>query len=477
MRVNQSIPLCVDCDGSLIATDLLHEAIFVLLKQSLFDFIFIPFWLLHGKAYLKARIAERVEFNWASLPYRPEVLALIRDAKIQGRSVVLATASPKKWAVGIANHLQIFDMVMATQDGVNLAGPHKAKALVDQFGEAGFDYIGDSKADISVWEHSHGAIVVAKNDHMKKVVGDRFNLIKIITPPKATLPTYVKALRVHQWLKNALIYAPLLAAHKITDMQMLLTATFAFIAFSACASSVYILNDLLDLESDRLHIRKRKRPFTAGTIPISVGGLLIPVLLGLSLLVSVTFLPLNFLYVLVSYFVMTLAYSIRLKRQVIVDVIMLGGLYTIRILAGAAATAINLSFWLLAFSMFIFLSLALVKRYSELWVTLQQNKMEAAGRGYSVADLPVLMAIGVSSGMISVMVFSLYINLPDTSAMYPRKPWLWAIPPTLLYWNSRVWMKAHRGEVDDDPIVFAIKDWQTLIILALSAGLFLVASV
>lgn len=464
-------PLCVDCDGTLIATDLLHEAFFLLLKQRPLSLFFLPFWLLKGKAYLKQRMAEIVVFNFATLPYRQEVLTLIKQARAQGREVVLATASPQPWADGIALHLACFNKVIATLNGINLAGKNKAEYLVRLYGENGFDYAGDSKADLQVWQRSAGAVVVAHNNTLASKVS---NLIEHIRPAASSVWVYIRALRVHQWLKNLLIVVPLLAAHQLSSTEGLIQAVYAFFAFSLCASSVYILNDLLDLESDRLHIRKHKRPFAAGNIPLWHGAVMVPLLLiaafALSLLLAKAF-----IIVLVAYFLMTLAYSIRLKKQVIVDVMMLAGLYTMRIIAGAAATNITPSFWLLAFSMFIFLSLAMVKRYSELLITLQANQKEPAGRGYSVDDLPVLMAVGVSAGLGSVLILALYINSPETSTMYPNTHWLWLMPPLMLYWNSRIWMKAHRGQVDDDPVLFAARDWQSLSVLLLSACIFAAA--
>jgi 4-hydroxybenzoate polyprenyltransferase len=235
-----------------------------------------------------------------------------------------------------------------------------------------------------------------------------------------------------------------------------------------------VLNDLVDLEADRRHVRKRNRPFASGLIPIWQGSLMVPLLLAAAFGVA-SLLPTNFLLVLAFYFGLTLAYSLFLKRRVIVDVLMLAGLYTLRVIAGGAATGIVPSFWLLAFSMFIFLSLAVVKRYSELLITLQQHKDQPAGRGYTVQDLPVLMSIGTGSGMVAVLVFALYINNPEITQIYENPLWLWLVPPLLLYWVSRLWMKAHRGEVDDDPVVFAVRDWQSLLVVALSAALFLMA--
>lgn len=467
-------PLCIDCDGTLIATDLLYEAFFLLLKQYPLGLFLLPFWLFKGKVYLKERLAERVTFNWETLPYRPEVLDIIKQAQEQGRKVVLVTASPMRWATGIASHLGCFDQVLATENGVNLSGENKANHLVKLFGERNFDYAGDMPVDLHVWAHAATAIVVSSGNKLALSASKKANHVEPIKTKRANILAYLRALRVHQWLKNLLIVVPLLAAHQLGSINVLVQVFYAFIAFSLCASSVYVLNDLLDLDSDRQHIRKRKRPFAACTIPLSRGMLMVPLLLVLAFAVSM-FLPARFVLVLAAYFVMTLAYSIRLKRQVIVDVMMLAGLYTMRIIAGAAATAITPSFWLLAFSMFIFLSLALVKRYSELLITLQINKQAAAGRGYSVNDLPVLMSVGVSSGIGSVLILALYLNNPETNLMYPNTMWLWLMPPLLLYWVSRMWMKAHRGQVDDDPVVFAAKDWQSLLVLLISACIFIVA--
>ncbi len=472
---NKNQALCVDCDGTLIATDLLYEAFFLMLKQYPIGLLLLPFWLLKGKAYLKNRLAEKVEFNWSTLPYREELVQKIVEARAAGRTTVLATASPQVWADGIASHLGCFDQAIGTSQTVNLSGHRKADHLVKLFGEKGFEYAGDTQVDMQVWAHASGAIVVS--DHQRlihQLTKQSIPVVAHVQTKNTGLMVYIRALRVHQWLKNLLIIVPLLAAHQLTAVQGLVQAGFAFIAFSLCASAVYVLNDLLDLESDRQHIRKRKRPFAACTIPLWQGMLMVPALLILAFGVAYL-LPMQFVIVLLAYFVMTLVYSIRLKRQVIVDVMMLAGLYTMRIIAGAAATSITPSFWLLAFSMFIFLSLAMVKRYSELLITLQANKKEPAGRGYSVEDLPVLMAIGVSAGLGSVLILALYINSPETSQMYPNTMWLWLIPAIILYWTSRMWMKAHRGQVDDDPVVFAAKDWQSLTVIALSAIIFAAA--
>lgn len=467
---NKNIPLCVDCDGTLIKTDLLHEAVFLLIKQHFFKVFLIPFWLIKGKAYLKAQLAQLVEFNWASLPVREEVTHTIINAKRAGRKIVLATASPKVWANGIAKQLNLFDEVLATENGTNLSGKNKASKLVALYGEAKFDYIGDAKEDFYVWQKARYGIKVSSNTNP----GNNKNIISFISTKKATVLDFVKGIRVYQWLKNALIFLPILASHQFTNLAKDFDALLAFFAFSACASAIYVLNDLLDLESDRLHIRKWKRPFASCIIPIQHGAILVPILLAIAFGIAL-YLPPMFLVVLLAYLVMTIAYSIILKKQVVVDIIMLAALYTVRILAGAAATDIVPSFWLLEFSLFFFLSLALVKRYSELLVTIQQNKKTTAGRGYRTEDLTVIMCIGAASALISVLVFSNYINAPETANLYSNKYWLWGVVPFMLYWNSRLWMKTQRHEVEDDPILFAVKDWQTMLMLPFVIVLFVLA--
>jgi len=472
---NSHIPLCVDCDGTLLHTDLLHESVFLLLKQAPWALFILPFWLFRGKAYLKARIAERVTFNWSTLPYRSEVMDAIAIARGEGRAVMLATAAPRAWADGVAAHLGVFDAVIATEESLNLSAANKADRLIALYGSRGFDYAGNGWADVPVWAAARTGIVVSSSKNLIARARVVTQSVQSISVPKAGLFGVLKCLRVHQWLKNLLVLVPLLAAHQVSESQGFVLAGLAFLAFSFCASAVYVLNDLLDLESDRQHIRKCKRPFASGLIPVWHGIIMVPLLLAVALGLA-SWLPGAFGLVLAIYFVFTLAYSLRLKRQVIVDVMLLAALYTMRIIAGTAATDIVPSFWLLAFSMFIFLSLAIVKRYSELWVTLQQQKQTAAGRGYTVTDLPVLASLGAGAGMAAVLVLALYINDPETARLYPERIWLWLVPPAILYWVSRIWLKTCRGEIDDDPVVFAVKDWQSLLIGGLLTFCFVLAA-
>jgi 4-hydroxybenzoate polyprenyltransferase/phosphoserine phosphatase len=471
MPTPQEVPLCVDCDGTLIRTDLLHESVLLLLGSAPWRLLWLPLWLARGKAYLKERLAQAVRFDWSTLPMREEVVDRVRDARANGRRVVLATASHRLLAEGLAAHHGLFDEVLATDEGVNLSGQRKADKLVARFGARGFDYVGNEHRDLPIWAAARKAIVVTSSAGLTQAAREVAEVEQVIEDPRGGLRAYLRALRLHQWLKNLLVFVPLVAAHQIMSGPGLLQAMLAFLAFGLVASSVYVLNDLCDLASDRRHIRKRRRPFASGLIPVSHGVALIPALLLAGAVVS-AWLPPMFQGVLAGYFLVTLAYSLFLKRRVIVDVLMLAGLYTLRVIAGGAATAIVPSFWLLAFSMFIFLSLAMVKRYSELLVTLQQHQEKAAGRGYSVQDLPVLMSIGSGSGLLAVLVFALYINNPSSGVHYEQPLWLWLVPPILLYWVSRLWMKTHRGEIDDDPVVFTLKDWQSLLAAAIFALLF-----
>jgi len=471
----RAVPLCVDCDGTLIRTDLLHEGLLLLVKQAPLALLLLPFWLLRGKAHFKRRVAERVTFRWESLPYRQRVLELMQAARAEERPVLLATASPKAWADGIAAHVGNVTQVVATEDGHNLRGPAKLARLTELYGAHGFDYAGNDRHDVAVWAGARSAIVVSSSPALVARARAVTEVQEVVPDERAGPLAYLKMIRVHQWLKNLLIFLPMVGAHRLGSADSLLRATLAFAAFCLCASAVYVINDLLDLDADRQHVRKRDRPLAAGRIPVAHAIVAAPLLLAGALALALL-LPPALLLVLGAYFVMTMAYSLRLKRQVIVDVLLLAALYTMRLLAGAVATSVVASFWLLAFSMFLFLSLALVKRYSELKVTLAQSQQAAAGRGYRVDDLPVLMALGVSAGMAAVLVLALYINDPETRRFYPSTRWLWLVPTLMLYWVSRVWMKTHRDEIDDDPVVWAVRDWQSLLTVVLLGICFVAAS-
>lgn len=467
-----SIPLCVDLDGTLVRTDMLHETLLLLAKGAPRTLASLPGWLMRGKAGFKHEVAQRVTVDPASLPYRLEILDLIAEARAQGRRVVLATAAPTQVATAIAAHLGSFDEVLCSDEDHNLSADAKAALLVERFGACGFDYVGNDHADLPVFAQARRAYLVSSHGGLRRAVRGH-DAARFLDNPAGGVRAWVKALRLHQWLKNLLVFVPLAAAHAVMDASLLIAAMLAFLAFSLCASSVYILNDLLDLPSDRAHWRKRNRPFASGALPVKAGVVAAPLLLAAALAL-VWFLPVRFLGVLAAYYALTTLYSFFLKKQVVVDVMLLAALYTLRIIAGSAATNIRPSFWLLTLSMFVFLGLAMVKRYSELRIALTASA-PIAGRGYRPDDLPVVLALGSASGMVSVLILAMYTQAEIVPAMYPSPEWLWLAPPLMLYWTTRLWMKAQRGEVHDDPVVFAARDWQSLAVLALMGASFLLA--
>lgn len=473
LKTDAQIPLCVDLDGTLIQSDMLHESVMLLIKKSPLSIAALPFWLSSGKANLKRMIAERVELSVDSLPYRKDVLDMIAAARNDGRRIILATAAPSLIADAIADHLGVFDEVLSSSDSVNLAGVRKGELLSDRFGNGGFDYIGNDRIDIEVIKRARKGYLVSSNSSLRKSASESCKDVSFIDSSTGGLKSWIKAVRVHQWLKNGLIFIPALAAHEVGEFSTMLSAAIAFVSFCLCASSVYILNDILDLQSDRVHKTKCRRPFASGDLPISSGLMVMMLLLALAVGLAST-LNYKFMITLGFYYLVTLSYSLVLKKQVVVDVILLAGLYTTRILAGAAATEIMPSFWLLAFSMFVFLCLAMVKRYSELRVSVKSQSM-LAGRGYRPDDLPVIMSLGSSSGMVSVLILAMYMQSEGMTSMYRSPEWLWLTPPLMLYWITRLWLKAQRGEIDDDPVVFAARDWQSLTILSIMMATFLLA--
>lgn len=451
------LPLVVDLDGTLIRTDMLHESALRAMRDRPWDALRIPYWLSRGKAFLKQKLAKSSDFDASSLPYAPDLLAWLNEQKLQGRQLILCTASDVSIATAIAAHLDIFDAVMASDGVVNLAGHHKAEALEQRFGRAGFDYAGNSRADLAVWQRARRAVVVNATADLAARAAAQCEVERVFAAPTAGLSAWRRVLRVHQWMKNLLLFVPLMAAHLLTEFDTLLVLGIAFVAFSLCASSVYIANDLLDLESDRQHPRKCTRPFASGVVPAWMGVALAPLLLVASIVLA-SVVGTGFLACMVVYFLLTCVYSWTLKRLVLVDCLTLAVLYTLRIIAGAAAAGIALSFWLLAFSVFLFLSLAFVKRYAELQLQIATGKEKVHGRGYLTSDAPLIQTLGITSGYASVVVLALYLNSTVVLQLYRTPELVWGAVPVMLFWISWIWLKAHRGDMHDDPLVFAVKD-------------------
>lgn len=467
-----AVPLAVDLDGTLIATDLLWEGLFLLLRQNPLFLFLVPFWAAKGPATLKLEIAKRVDIDPAALPYRKEVMERLHAEKASGRSLVLATGTPRKFAEAIAKHLGIFDAVLATDGNENLTSKRKTAALVAAYGEAGFDYFGNSRHDLAIFEAAREASVVAPDRSAARwQVAHGCDLIET---PKPTVKTVLKMLRVHQWLKNGLIAVPVVLSHEYFNFGMLVDCILAFISFSAAASAIYIVNDFFDLALDRRHPTKRNRPFASGLLSMRFGVASVAVLLVLSFAVA-AFLPLLFLGVLCGYLFATTAYSLSIKRMLLLDVLMLAGLYTTRILAGAAATGINVSFWLLAFSTFFFLSLALVKRYVELRSSVLVPGERIAGRGYRAEDQEIIAQAGMASAFSSALVLALYIDSSSVRELYSH-PWMvWPLAPTVLYLTMRIWILARRDELHDDPVVFIVRDWRSQVVVAAGAIMLVMA--
>lgn len=450
--------LVVDLDGTLVHTDMLVENLFLFLRLYPLRLFEVIAWLLRGKVYFKRRLADAVLPEVDLLPYNQPLLVWLKQQGTSGAKLILATASDLRIARKVAEHLGLFDEVLGTEN-TNLSSRNKRDALNQRFGERGYEYVGNSAVDLAIWETA-SVIHIANPERGVLAAARKIGKVETLFENRpAYFKTLIKALRIHQWAKNLLLFVPLLASHRIAEVPLLWNGLLAFIAFGACASSVYLLNDLLDLPDDREHPTKCNRPLAAGTLPIFHALLLIFVLLLGAFGLALWLLPIQFAGILAAYYILTLAYSLWLKRVVMLDVVTLAMLYTIRVIAGAAAMALVATFWILAFCIFIFLSLAFVKRYTELCDARQKGETEkSSGRGYYPADFELLASLGGASGYISVLVLALYINDAASGTLYHSQKWMWAACPLLLFWLSRVWLLAHRGQMHDDPIVFALRD-------------------
>jgi 4-hydroxybenzoate polyprenyltransferase len=431
-------PLVVELDGVLARTDTLHEGLLRLLKHQPLLAPAALAWSLKGRAFLRAEVARRVELDVTRLPYDEALVTRLAEEKARGRRRVLATASNRTVAEAVAAHLGLFDTVHASDGTQELSGARREARL-------------------------------------RETLGERYEDVRPSPPARSFPRSLVKALRVHQWAKNILVFVPMLAAHKALNVPLFLQALLGFISFSLCASSVYVLNDLLDLDSDRRHPTKRRRPFAAGDLSVRAGLWLAPVLLAGGAAVALL-LPREFLALLGTYYAITLGYSFYLKQVAMLDVLVLAGLYTVRIFGGSLAVGVPTSSWLFTFSMFLFLSLALVKRLSEVRRLRLANEEAAPGRGYMAGDYEQLASLGVSSGYLSVLVLALYITSKEVTALYASPERLWLLCPVMMYWVGRVWLLAHRGEVNEDPLVFALKDKVSYAVGLIAAGVLLVAT-
>lgn len=453
----KSLPLVTDLDGTLVATDTLFEGILSLVRQSPAGILLLPLWLSRGKAFLKAEIARRFPLRAESLPYRADLIEYLREERAAGRRIVLATAAHETVARGVADHLGLFDEVLASCGSVNLKGARKRDELVKRFGIRGFDYAGDSAADAPVWAacrigHIAGHLVRLPHSAVDAGATEGRNFGGV----RAGLATWLRAVRVHQWVKNLLVFVPALLNHHL-DLKILQSLTIAWLSFSLVASGTYVINDLFDLEADRRHRRKCRRPFASGEIPIAQGIAMALFLLSAGLL-SGALVSTQLAACLLTYLGLTILYSLSLKGKPILDVVVLAVLYTLRVYSGGLVSRAYVSPWLFQFSIFLFLSLAFVKRYSELRYLRLRREPSAARRGYRLQDLSIISQAGVGSGLLAALVLALYVNGTEIERLYPNPQMLWGVCPLFAYWIIRVWLIAHRGNMHDDPILFAFRD-------------------
>ncbi|NUN06101.1 MAG: UbiA family prenyltransferase [Bdellovibrio sp.] len=463
--------LVCDLDDCLIKTDALYEQWLVLLKKKPLLFLRSILWLFKGKAYFKNQLATNTSFQAHTLPYRETVLQIIKDFRREQKGlVILASASPQAWVDAVANHLGLFDRALGSTAVQNIKGENKLQALRTHIGGSAFSYVGDNPADLALWEHATEIVAVNPSVLLQSKIKALNKPTQIVQDHENPWRPLIKQIRPHQWVKNALVFLPALAGHKILNADVFINCLLAFAGFSLSASFVYVLNDLLDLSSDRNHHTKKHRPFASGQLSLKWGLVLLPALLLGAILLSLP-LPPQYAAWIATYLILNAAYSFYLKQSVVIDIIILSMMYTLRIFAGSAASSVAISEWLLSFSTLFFFSLACVKRCTE--ILRSKNKITLDGRGYRQVDYSMIQSLGVGSGLLSVLIIIFYLQSNDVRALYQNPAALWFATPVFLFWISRVWLLTNRDEINDDPVLFAVKDatsWGCLLILAAVFG-------
>ena len=461
-----SVLVC-DLDDTLIKTDILFESVLKLVRTKPMKALLLPLWFARSKAYAKHQILKYAPIDPATLPYRDEVLRYLRDRRAQGSKVILASASSHQIVQEIADHCQCFDEAQGSSPTQNLKSKAKL-AWINQNFPGPFEYIGDSAADLAIWQKSAHAVMVnpsARTTRKVKSFGIASTTIDD-RAPRAKL--ILKQMRIHQWVKNALIAVPMIAAHSMQSIDTWLQVITGIASFSLIASMVYVLNDMLDVENDRRHPTKKNRPFAAGNLPLKSGFTLAPILGAGSFLLAWTLGP-KFVSVIAIYFALNMLYSTRFKETIMLDVVILASFYMLRLMAGSEATGIPISHWLMSFSTFFFLGLAMVKRYTELLRIVGKSQRALHGRGYSGEDKIPVLVMGITCSLMSILILSLYFASPEIRALYSVHLRLWTLAPLMLFWNGRIWLMTNRGQIDDDPVVFAVKDKISWLVLGAAA--------
>ena len=453
-------PLAVDLDGTLLRIDSRVEMFVVnLLRQPLVTLKAL-FALHKGRATFKRQIGEINLVDVTLFPVHRELVAYLHEQKAKGRALFLVTAGDQDVADAIARQFEIFSGTTGSVDGHNLKGHAKLTYLQEQFPD-GFSYAGDSAADVPIWRAARSIILVGVNDTTRRAVADLDQRIeREFHTERVGLSLWLKALRLHQWTKNLLLFMPLLLAHRYGDFSAITSALLAFPFLGLVASGTYLINDLSDLDADRAHPTKRNRPIASGAV--GAGSALVAALgcIGVGLLGALS-ISLQFLLMMLVYLAATLAYSLFIKRIAMLDVVTLGGLYTLRVMMGTIVINVALSPWLLMFSLFFFLGFSLAKRYVEIAGTAGANNDRGfiRGRGYRFTDGPLLLAFGITTSVVAVLILTLYIaNEAFPTGAYQQPQWLWMIAPIVLLWTMRVWLLCFRGEMHDDPVAFAATD-------------------
>lgn len=465
--LSDKLPLCVDLDGTLLKTDTLIESALALIKKQPWRIFSVISWMIKGKANLKQQIAIRTNLRVELLPFHEEFLSFLKTRFQKRQKLILVTAANKRIAYSIADYLGIFSDVFASDERTNFNAEKKLNLLTNSYGNTGFIYAGNSPEDLLVWSKATEVIIVSnRHSLIRKAKKYGKKNLAFSSDPQNLYRTFSRSIRIHQWAKNLLVFVPLITSHNFLDFGSIKNSLVAFLSFCLCASSVYLLNDLLDLENDRCHHSKKFRPLAAGQLSLMTGIILIPVLLIVSFILAYLLNPILFILLLL-YFLFTSVYSFFLKGIALIDVLTLALLYTLRIFYGAFAISVGVSQWLLSFSVFLFISLSFIKRSVELSQS-PAVQLPSKARGYLQKDLGFLNIFGIASGYISIIIFALYIDSINVKNLYNNPHMLWIICIFLFYWISRIWLKVNRCEMNDDPVLFAIKDKTSYILFFLT---------
>lgn len=475
-RVATKGPLFVDLDGTLVKSDTLAESVLLLGRKSPLQLLYLPIALAKGKGHLKAWLADRVRPAAALLPYRKEFLDYLIAEHQAGRELILVSAADQRIVDDVSAHLGIFHAAFGSSRDKNLKGENKLSLIASLGNGSDFDYAGNERADLKIWKQSKSALVVTRSKGLLEAARASAHHVVWFRDEDAPLKHLLKLMRPHQWLKNLLVFAPFLLAHKRIDTASVTRLLSVFFSLSFAASAVYIINDLYDFESDRRHERKRFRPVASGIVNVMSALILCVVLLAFAWTIAAVALPSLISVLLAVYLILNLGYSFIFKNKLLLDILLLAGFYTLRIYAGSIVSEAPVSRWFLAFSSFFFLGLACLKRFVEI-KKMKHQSLEAVGRDYCPDDLEVIQNAGMISGMMSVLVFFLYLAEGETAkTLYSSSQLLWLIGPLIIYWTIRVWILARRGKMHDDPVWFAITDRVSWVLGFVTVGLVILAS-